>query len=196
MKRGFTIVELIVVVVLISIIVAIAISTYDAQQKRSFDGQAKNLAATVKSGAERYYNTNNEYPLSSIVYGGTPSGTTVPSNYTTASNVLNVPTTNLNTDRLKFLPCNASTGVAATRCPSGVSMDKEKVYYVTKPDSAATAATYTTNGCTFSFPATEAGALSFVVSYYSNQESIWKVARSNRGAVTDTATAGCMFTAL
>ncbi len=198
MKRGFTIVELVVVVVLIGILVSIAVSTYDAQQKRSYDGQAKNLAAAVKAGAEKYYSTNNEYPLASIVYGGTPSGTTTPASYATASTVLTVPTTNLTTNNLKLLPCNTSTGVAATRCPSvsNSTTDKTKVYYITKPDNATTVSTYVANSCTYTFPNTEAGALSFLVSYYSYQDSIWKVARSNRGDVTDTATNGCRFTAL
>ncbi len=193
-RRGFTIIELLVVVAAITILVAISVSAYESYQKRSFDAQAVALAAAVKSGAERYYATNNEYPLASTLFGGTPTGNP-PATFTSASTILNVPSSNLNTDNLKFTPC-AGTGV----CSAG-SANTSKVYYVTKDSSDGTAQrqytiTIGSTSCTFTFPTTESGALSFILMYYSYQSRNWIVSRSDRGDVTTSNTTNCGFTPL
>lgn len=186
MKRGFTIVEVIVVVGLIAVILAIAIATYDAYQKRSYDAQAKGLASAVKSGVEQYFEANNEYALASVLFGGTPTGS-VPSSYSAASTALEVPTSNLNSDKVKFIPCDINA------CTTN---DVTKVYYLTKPSNVSTQYTYVINSCTYTLPSPEVGALSYFISFYSYDEDKWLVARSNRGSETTSNLTTCPFTTL
>jgi len=61
-KKGFTIVELIVVVVTIGIIVAITTFAYANIQKQARDSQRTADATVVAEGLERYYAVNGEYP--------------------------------------------------------------------------------------------------------------------------------------
>lgn len=190
-RHGFTIVELMVVIAAIAILMAITSTAYGAYQKRSYDGQIKSLAAAVKSGAERYYNTNNEYPLASQLSAPSSPGVNPPSSYATASTLLNVPTTNLNSSRIKLVPCAGS-------CPLTSTTNRNYVYYLTKAASDGTASRqYTNGGCTYTFPTSEDGALSFVIAFYYSEGGYWKATRSDKGNVTSSDPYGwCPFTPL
>jgi Tfp pilus assembly protein PilE len=61
-KNGFTVVELIVVIVTIGIITATTTFAYTNIQKQSRDSQRSADAAVIAEGLERYYATNGEYP--------------------------------------------------------------------------------------------------------------------------------------
>ena len=66
---GFTIVELLIVVVVIAILAAISIAGYNGIQARSRDGQRKQDIATIKKALELYYIDNGKYPQSSYSSG-------------------------------------------------------------------------------------------------------------------------------
>jgi len=59
--RGFTLIELMVVVAIIGILVGIAVPTYQDSVRKSRRGQAKADLAEVAQAMERYYTVNNTY---------------------------------------------------------------------------------------------------------------------------------------
>lgn len=191
MQRGFTIVELIVVIIVLTILAAIVTSSYTKYQDRSFDAQAKGLAASVRAGVERHFNRHNEYPSAEQMFGGTPTGS-IPSSYTAANSLTDVPLQNLDGPNAKLLPC---AGATTTCLPA--STDKAKVYYLTKLDSDDMAArSYTLGSCTYTFPNTELPRASFVLLYWSNQQGLWKIAKSNHGSPQTSDNVLCPFTEL
>lgn len=194
MKRryGFTIVELVIVTEVIAILIAISVGTYKVYLDRSFDNQVNGLVVAVKSGAERYYASNNEYPLAQDINNGIPPTSTPPTNFTAASTILDVPATNLDSGAVKLAPCAGAT------CSISASSDNNLVYYITKAATDGMAQRqYTVNGCTYTFPDTEDGSLSFIIAYYYRQGGYWKVTRSNLGTVTSSDPTGlCPFTRL
>ena len=196
MKRGFTIVELVVVVSVLVILSGIGISSYTVYRNQGIDSQARSIATAVVSGAERYYNANNEYPSAQVVFGSAPTGS-VPASYTTASSVLGVPKDVLDNTTVDLLPC---AGTSAVCTPS--TLNKARVYYLTKSDPpAATAQTYsvtlpTSTTCTFTFPATETGSMSYLLVFWSNTDNTWKRVRSNKGGITTSNTTNCAINTL
>lgn len=61
-QRGFTIVELLIVVVIIAILAAITIVAYNGIQNRAKTSAAKSSAATVQKKAEIAVGTSGSYP--------------------------------------------------------------------------------------------------------------------------------------
>lgn len=61
-ERGFTIVELLVVIVVIAILVALTLPNLFGLQKRARDDTRKNDVKNVQQALETYYNDNNRYP--------------------------------------------------------------------------------------------------------------------------------------
>lgn len=59
---GFTIVELLIVVVVIAILAAITIVAYNGIANRSKDSRRLSDLATIQKGLELYYADNNSYP--------------------------------------------------------------------------------------------------------------------------------------
>lgn len=78
---GFTIVELLIVIVVIAILAAITIVAYNGIQQRSKDSQRKSDIAAITKALELYYIDNGRYPAGS---GANPSGTINSSWSTTA----------------------------------------------------------------------------------------------------------------
>ena len=61
-QSGFTIVELLIVIVVIAILASISIVSYVGIQDRARASKAKMNAASTKKVAEAYYSQNNTYP--------------------------------------------------------------------------------------------------------------------------------------
>ena len=68
-QKGFTIVELLIVIVVIAILAAITVVAYNGIQQRARDSQRKNDIATIVKAAEVYYIDNGEYPYSYCASG-------------------------------------------------------------------------------------------------------------------------------
>ncbi|MFZ2836287.1 MAG: prepilin-type N-terminal cleavage/methylation domain-containing protein [Candidatus Saccharimonadales bacterium] len=64
-KSGFTIVELLIVIVVIGILAAITIVAYNGIQQRSRDSKRVSDIAAITKALELYYIDNSEYPLGS-----------------------------------------------------------------------------------------------------------------------------------
>ena len=60
--RGFTIVELLIVIVVIAILAAITIVAYNGIQQRARDSQRSSDIATIIKALELYYVDNGQYP--------------------------------------------------------------------------------------------------------------------------------------
>lgn len=60
--RGFTIVEIIVVITAVAILAAISTATYSNLQVQSRDSEREADVLSMKAGLETYYERNGEYP--------------------------------------------------------------------------------------------------------------------------------------
>lgn len=64
-SRGFTIVELLIVIVVIAILAAITVVAYNGIQKRASDAQRRSDLTAIAKALELYYIDNNRYPAGS-----------------------------------------------------------------------------------------------------------------------------------
>lgn len=62
MKKGFTLMELLIVMVILSILVAIASGTYASSTKRGRDNRRKNDVRNMSTALEAYYSDKGAYP--------------------------------------------------------------------------------------------------------------------------------------
>jgi len=70
LQRGFTLIELMIVVAIIGILAAIAIPQYQDYTIRARVTEGFNLAGAVKTGVAEYYNTNSpNWPTSNTLAG-------------------------------------------------------------------------------------------------------------------------------
>lgn len=85
-QKGFTLVELLIVIVVIAILAAISIVAYNGIQERGRDSQRKSDVAVIQKALEMYHLDNGGYPACSA----TPyrPGDTRGSCYTTSSGLI------------------------------------------------------------------------------------------------------------
>lgn len=81
--RGFTLVELMVTIVIITILIGIAVPTYQAQVRHSRRTEAKTTALDAAAREERYYATQNTYTADTGQLGYTSASGSFP--YTTGT---------------------------------------------------------------------------------------------------------------
>lgn len=63
-QRGFTIVELLIVIVVIAILAAITVVAYTGARDRATDAEKASILDTVHKSLENFYTLNNRYPAS------------------------------------------------------------------------------------------------------------------------------------
>jgi type IV pilus assembly protein PilE len=80
---GFTLIELLITVVIATILISIAVPTYQAQIRKSRRTEAKTTALDAASREERYYATQNTYTADTGQLGYTSASGTFP--YTTGT---------------------------------------------------------------------------------------------------------------
>ncbi len=107
---GFTIVELLVVIVVIGILAAITIVSYTGVTNRAKGAQAKSNAASVITVAEAVNADNGVYPVTYGEFSSLPSVTKLPSGITTGFATVPTATTGQNTFQLYTLTTNPETG--------------------------------------------------------------------------------------
>lgn len=73
--KGFTIVELLIVIVVIGILAAITIVAYNGIQNRSKTSASQALAAQVAKKAETFYSIESAYPSQAQLTANTGNGT-------------------------------------------------------------------------------------------------------------------------
>lgn len=193
-SKGFTLIELLVVIVVIGIISSVAIAAYVAAQQRSSDAAVKAAAASLKSGLERYYNRNNEYPSAATMFGSTPNGTAV-TNKQSISTLVDITNSALSDDRVIIVPCSGT----ATNCTPLDATNRPKngsIYYYTKTAAVGTAQTYNFSTCDFTFAASEPPNAAYFIAIKTVVQSTWDVSKSNKGVVITANSGACPFTAL
>ncbi len=68
-KKGFTLIEVLVVIALISVLSTLGFANFSTAQKQGTDVKRKSDLGQVKNALELYYSVNNNYPTS-IPWGG------------------------------------------------------------------------------------------------------------------------------
>ncbi len=124
-NQGFTIVELLIVIVVIAILAAITIVSYNGITARANESAVKSLAATWQKKAELYTadGTTNKYPVATTDLSGDSSRsyympssvyiTYASSAGTVVPNATNLPADSNATKRLLVLKCDGVSGNTA-----------------------------------------------------------------------------------
>jgi len=105
-NRGFTLIELMVVVTIIGILAAIAMPTYQEHVRSGKRAQAKADLSEIAQFMERFYTENNTYAGATRPFSQSPRETTSPKNY----DISWVGTPDASTYRLQAVPTGGMTG--------------------------------------------------------------------------------------
>jgi type IV pilus assembly protein PilA len=135
MQKGFTLIELMIVVAIIGILAAIAIPAYQDYTIRSQVTEGMNLASAVETGVAEYYANTGSWPSTLTLAGGdsgnVPSGKYVSGVDVGASGVItitygNQSNANVSTKTLKLTPGLSKNSDVGWICgdhttPSGIT---------------------------------------------------------------------------
>ena len=123
-RKGFTLVEIMIVVAIIALLVAIAVPNIAAQRRIANNSAAAGNLRSLLSVLETYNTAEGVYPavLTSLVGGSNPYISTVPTG-TTGGYVWS-PTTSTTSYSLQACPSTTSTGIHCWRIRTGGIMER------------------------------------------------------------------------
>jgi len=197
--RGFTIVELIIVITVIGVLSTLAVFGASAMLERSRNSEAESKIATLRSALEKYYSVNNEYPSAAMLAGGENGRSLTTARYNSIASTLKVGVDVLRNGTYKFVPCANGSNLCCTMNASNecdLSGDGETRYiiYTTKTSTQATSGAGLTfkapvSGCTYTLSQaqnpTENGYSGYYLMYRdytdTNWWTTWHVYRSDQG---------------
>ena len=197
---GFTMVELIVVVIVISILAAIIYVAYNGIQEESRDSKRANDMVVLSNQLEKYFDKNGIYPTgcgSASCTNGTNWSFYAPDNInttTTLSNVstlLNLPLTSLDPKVTTTTPFIGSGSSVSNASPGYFYRGGHTLTTGYSGTASATIIQLTEQGgsrtCTLtaSFNSTDTAnsrdTAAFVLGYYSEVDKVWKLSMGDRG---------------
>ena len=119
-QQGFTIVELLIVIVVIGILAAITIVAYNGIQNRGKAASAQAAANSLAKRAEIYNTENSQYPTTTSVITGTGTQNSVTT--TTTSTWYSAQST-------AFTTLALTAGATGLSTSTGAPDDPKKLYY-------------------------------------------------------------------
>ena len=154
-QTGFTIVELLIVIVVIGILAAITIVAYNGIQQRARDSQRQSNMQAIAKSLEIFYIDNGYYP-----------------NYGSHVAVLSWATTNLNLPASVLIAPNDAPAAGATSFVNATTSSDTNDYG------------YWNRGGTHDAPTSCNGAIGcqlFTLGWYSESKGSWQTIRSSNG---------------
>ena len=149
-SQGFTIVELLIVVVVIAILAAITIVSYNGITNKANASAAKSTAASLQKKIELYQADQGRYPISLAEMSG--SSDSDKSWYITSANITPggvAPTSTSGKSRVQVVSCGNATPAAGNVTGVRISWyDYEKSSNQVTPIDLGTCTTVGTNGAT------------------------------------------------
>ncbi len=125
-ERGFTIVELLIVVVVIAILAAITIVSYNGITNRANASAAKSTAATVQKKVELYNSEVGRYPVTAAELSDTAKSYGIPSGTFGATAPV---TTTGATQGTKYVQLQACTSAASPTALSTTNVTGARITY-------------------------------------------------------------------
>lgn len=110
-QKGFTIVELLIVIVVISILAALVVSTFSGIQGRARDVKRDTDAASVIKAAEAYNAQNGKYPTLTEITGAGNTIAPIDSTVSTKLQATPAPDSGTNKEKYQYLNCGTGAGV-------------------------------------------------------------------------------------
>ena len=135
-QKGFTIVELLIVIVVIAILAAISIVAFTGVQQRGRDSQRASDVSNIAKALTAYTADGNNWPADA------GAATTALNGYTTA----NVPTTVTSKLSTSAASSSSSTTYGYARCPATGTQTGAAISYIKEQDST-TQTTKVGSGC-------------------------------------------------
>ncbi len=185
MKRGFTLVELMVVIVVIGILAGVTTLGYIKYQDQASLSHRKTVANLVLSSAKSYKNRNNQYPAGSLLSAQNTTGNPPTDNYQAAAAALGIQASTFSAHGSSLVPCNGAACVFN-------AANQSKIYYIAKSQPLGTAETVTSDTyggnpgetCSYTFPATTYPNQDFMVGYFDTTTYQWRIEASSDKVAT------------
>ncbi|GAF55336.1 type IV pilin PilA [Psychrobacter sp. JCM 18901] len=120
-QKGFTLIELMIVIAIIGILAAIALPAYQDYTKRARVGEALSLAGGAKTAVTEFYSSNNAWPANNTSAGLPATPADINGNSVTSVTVNNGKISvavkdNIENGKVLILSPSAATGSVTWNC--------------------------------------------------------------------------------